>query len=286
MLKLKLLFFSFNIPQYSQDELSRKVNEVLNRTPLVLKPIKTPNSLQSGAGGHRNSLVSKAESNPKKLISIASDDQSDSGNSSNKPMPSYASTSHFLTSSNQCTTVSPINTKPDLLNLIDNLMVDQQCHTSDLVTISDNNSTDVLSTPPNLNFDSFLDELLTPDEFTSLNLVNGGLTNINYDFDISDTSAENSVTDDVQKSNSLGLTLDEFDPLLNDSNKCSPVETTNLMDGGDTPNDTLLPSPLKPTVPPYKGFSAFDIPSISCQTGDFGSTSSEAGIKGAQSHKE
>lgn len=231
--------------------------------------------------GHRNSLISKAENNPKNLISIASDDQPDSvpfitstfGNS----MPNYASTSHFLTSSNQCTTVSPINTKPDLLNLIDNLTVDQP-HASDMATISDINSTDILSTPPNLNFDSFLDELLTPDEFASISLVNGGLTNINYDFDISDASAENSVTDDMLKSNSLGLTLDEFDPLLNESDKSSPVEldATNLMDGGDSPNDTLLPSPLKPTVPPYKGFSAFDIPSISCQTGDFGSTSSEA----------
>lgn len=248
---------------------------------MVLKPIQTPNSLQGGATGHRNSLVSKAENNPKNLISIASDDQPDNAyTSTGNSVSNYASTSHFLTSSNQCTTVSPINTKPNLLNLIDNLMADQP-RASDLVAISDHNSTDMLSTPPDLNFDSFLDELLTPDEFASLNLVNGGLTNINYDFDISDASAENSVTDDMQKGSNLGLTLDEFDPLLNDSEKCSPVEldTTNLMDGGDSPNDTLLPSPLKPTVPPYKGFSAFDIPSISCQTGDFGSTEASAGDK-------
>lgn len=229
--------------------------------------------------GHRNSLISKADNNPKNLISIASEDQPDSPahtkSTSGNSMPNYVSTTHFLTSSNQCS-VSPINTKPELLNLIGNLIVDQP-HASDMVTVSDNNSTDILSTPPNLNFDSFLDDLLTPDEFASINFVGGGLTNINYDFDISDGSAENSATDDQQKSNSLALTLDEFDPLLNDSDKSSPVEfdVTNLMDGGDTRNDTLLPSPLKPTVPPYKGFSAFDIPSISCQTGDFGSTSSD-----------
>lgn len=212
---------------------------------------------------------------------MASDDQPDSipftsssGNSIN-----FASQSTFLTNFNQCTSVSPINTKPDLLNLIDNLIIDQP-HSSEMTT-SDNNSTDILSTPPNLNFDSFLDELLSPEEFASINLVKGGLVNINYDFDISDISAENSVTDDNQKNNSLALSLDEFDPLLHDSTKCSPVEfeKTNLMDGGDSPNDTLLPSPLKPTVPPYKGFSAFDIPSISCQTGDFGSTNSEAANK-------
>lgn len=261
--------------------MSRKVTEVLNRTPLVLKPIQTPNSLQSGAMGHRSSLASKASEHPKKLISIGSDDQPDISSTTTAPttsIPNYASTSHFLAGASHCTSVSPINTKPDLLNLIDNLIVNQP-NVSDMLPIGDNSATDILSTPPNLNFDSFLDELLTPDEFPSLNLMNGGLTNINYDFDISDASAENSVTDDNQKSVSLGLTLDEFDPLLNDSEKSSPVDmdtTTNLMDGGDSPGDTLLPSPLKPTVPPYKGFSAFDIPSISCQTGDFGSTSSVA----------
>ncbi|KAG4065771.1 hypothetical protein HA402_012449 [Bradysia odoriphaga] len=260
-----------------KDELSRKVTEVLNRTPLVLKPIQTPNSLQSGAMGHRNSLASKVE-HPKNLISMASDDQPDACTTS-APVTSisnYASTSHFLSSSNHCTSVSPINTKPDILNLIDNLIVDQPS-ALDMIAIGDTSATDILSTPPNLNFDSFLDELLTPDEFPSLSLMNGGLTNINYDFDISDASAENSVADDNHKSVSLGLTLDEFDPLLHDSEKSSPVgvdAAANLMDGGDSPSDTLLPSPLKPTVPPYKGFSAFDIPSISCQTGDFGSTSS------------
>lgn len=252
----------------------------MDRTPLVLKPIQTPTSLQSIVMSHRNSLGSKAEQNPKNLISLASNDQPDNvsaTSTSGNAVSNYASTSHFLTSTNQCTTVSPINTKPDLLNLIDNL-IDDQPHTSDMLTVSDINSTDMLSTPPNLNFDSFmdLDELLTPDEYPSLNMMTGGLTNINYDFDISESSA----VDDNPKSNSL----DEFDPLLNSdkSDKCSPIEiddAPNLMDGGDSPSDTLLPSPLKPTVPPYKGFSAFDIPSISCQTGDFGSTSSETSTK-------
>lgn len=244
---------------------------------MVLKPIKTPNSLQSGTVCHRNSLVSKAENNPKNLISINSEDLPDNLTSTSSNMSNYTSQSHFLTSSNQCTTVSPINTKPDLLNLIDNLIVDQP-HSSEMATTSDNNSADILSTPPNLNFDSFLDELLTPEEFASINLVSGGLTNINYDFDISDMSTENSAAEDIQRSNSMGLSLDEFDPLLNESDKCSPVEldTTNLMDGGDSPIETLLPSPLKPTIPAYRGFSAFDIPSISCQTGDFGSNNSEA----------
>jgi len=227
---------------------------------------------------HRNSLLQKAENNPKNLISIASDYQPDTVSASTvgSSMSTYASKTQFLTSATQCTTVSPINTKPDLLNLIDNLLIDQP-HSSETATIGDNTSTDILSTPPNLNFDSFLDELLTPEEFASINLVNGGLTNINYDFDISDMSTENSGADDIK----TGVSLDEFDPLLNDCDNGSPAEceTANLMDGGDSPIDTLLPSPLKPTVPPYKGFSAFDIPSISCQTGDFGSTTADANDK-------
>lgn len=264
--------------------MSRKVNDVLDRTPLVLKPIKTPHSLQGGAMCHRNSLIAKTENKP--LISIAGDDQPD--NASAVPatgITNFSSKSQSLINSSQ-NVMSSIDIKPDLLNLIDNLIVDQTQpqHSSDTVSISDNNSADILSTPPNLNFDSFLDDLLTPEEFAPLDLVNGGLTNINYDFDISDISGENSVADDIPKTNSLGLSLEEFDPLLKDvDDKDSPaeLEATNLIDGGDSPNDhTLLPSPLKPTVPPYKGFSAFDIPSISCQTGDFGSINYDA------SHKE
>ncbi|KAH8326931.1 hypothetical protein KR067_001774 [Drosophila pandora] len=105
----------------------------------------------------------------------------------------------------------------------------------------------------------------------------GGLTNINYDFDLSDQSGENSTADEAK------LNLDEFDPLVQKSapNRKPPaaLPDTSLLDStmdslidSEVPGTSvLLPSPLKPEVANYRGFSNFDIPSISCNTGDFSS---------------
>lgn len=130
------------------------------------------------------------------------------------------------------------------------------------------------------------DDLLLTAEFR------GGLTNINYDFDLSDHSNENSVTEDVK------INLAEFDPLLKPPTP--PIEnqpppplpqpctssqmptnslpiledtTKSLLDSDSPSNEPMLPSPLKPMVTDYRGFSTFEIPSISCNTGDFSSLS-------------
>ncbi|EDW54671.1 GM12989, partial [Drosophila sechellia] len=47
--------------------------------------------------------------------------------------------------------------------------------------------------------------------------------------------------------------------------------TDSLIDSEVPGTAVLLPSPLKPEVSNYRGFSNFDIPSISCNTGDFSS---------------
>ncbi|KAH8339600.1 hypothetical protein KR067_001011 [Drosophila pandora] len=105
----------------------------------------------------------------------------------------------------------------------------------------------------------------------------GGLTNINYDFDLSDQSGENSTADEAK------LNLDEFDPLVQKSAPTrkppAALPDTSLLDStmdslidSEVPGTSvLLPSPLKPEVANYRGFSNFDIPSISCNTGDFSS---------------
>ncbi|XP_031623766.1 rab5 GDP/GTP exchange factor [Contarinia nasturtii] len=84
--------------------------------------------------------------------------------------------------------------------------------------------------------------------------------------------------------------LDEFDPLRNiensntvevstsSSSQSKPLnisltdsKPTTLIESEDSPNQVLLPSPLKPTSTDYKGFSNSNIPTISCNTGDFSS---------------
>lgn len=90
--------------------------------------------------------------------------------------------------------------------------------------------------------------------------------------------------------------LDEFDPLRSADNiSTEPLPTTSssssapskpmnislidpkpttLIESEDSPNQVLLPSPLKPTATDYKGFSNSKIPTISCNTGDFSSLNS------------
>lgn len=111
----------------------------------------------------------------------------------------------------------------------------------------------------------------------------GGLTNINYDFDLSDHSADNSAADDLQEFDPLasGRSSMGFQPASNFAiNSSSGIggaaaagaANVSLLDDSPT-NDNLLPSPLKPLVTDYRGFSSFEIPTISCNTGDFSSLS-------------
>lgn len=162
-------------------------------------------------------------------------------------------------------------------------------------------SNDLLSSSPNYLFSPFdaqSFEDATPDEFTPSNFLHG-IRNINYDFNFSDNSGENSISEDNDTNqtkntnvwakgdgsvSNLSFDLDEFDPLRNkdianelvtaqkpteiDLNDTKP---TTLIESEDSPNQVHLPSPLKPVATDYRGFSNFDIPSISCNTGDFSS---------------
>lgn len=169
-------------------------------------------------------------------------------------------------------------------------------------------STDYLSVSPSfgpcsLSFDNQSFDETTPDEFAPINFLKG-ITNINYDFTFSDNSAENSISEDVGElpnyrtnvdstvnplkasDSTSSFNLDEFDPLRNVESASQAVASsqpkplnisltdskpTTLIESEDSPNQVLLPSPLKPTATDYKGFSNSNIPTISCNTGDFSS---------------
>uniref|UniRef100_A0A6B2EM61 Putative vacuolar assembly/sorting protein vps9 n=1 Tax=Phlebotomus kandelakii TaxID=1109342 RepID=A0A6B2EM61_9DIPT len=269
-------------------EISRKVSEVISRTPLVLKPINSRQNLSENrknitnstksvdhvaSGGHfQANLVSalKLEEAPKLKVESVSGIQ-------------LASVDEILDRVEQ----------PELETLARNLT--DTLETKDegmLGTISASNSTDLLSASPIFGYSSFdvnsLDGLVTPDDFVPIDFSHG-LTNINYDFDFSDNSAENSVAEDVvgEVRSSLPVSrsdLEEFDPLLaREVVEETPKELKlpdrteekmqkSIIDGGDSPNEILLPSPLKPTASDYKGFTkqGQTIPTISCNTGDFG----------------
>lgn len=165
--------------------------------------------------------------------------------------------------------------------------------------------------PCSLSFDNQSFDETTPDEFAPINFLKGITNiNYDFTFSdnsaensISEDVGEiqNRSNTDQPMANSLkasdsmsSFNLDEFDPLRNIestsqvatlSSSSSHLQSqskplnisltdpkpTTLIESEDSPNQVLLPSPLKPMATDYKGFSNSNIPTISCNTGDFSS---------------
>lgn len=135
---------------------------------------------------------------------------------------------------------------------------------------------DSLSLSPSFGFSRSPDELTTPDDMfatqESLNFVQG-LTSVNYDIDLSDTSADNSCAEDIPAAD--GCKSSAVFPL---EAKCIEDLTPSLLDTTESPTGVLLPSPIKPVCPgEYQGFAAqgWQIPSIPCETGDMPSLNTD-----------
>lgn len=326
-----------DVGEYKQN-VTRRVSDVLASTPFILRPIKSKHNLLNGNNIQKTPKAPAPAPTPlalpKPLMPIVAGANGGSGgggghfqanlmsamitttdNKTNK-MNSVPFVDGAASGTVAAAATKPID-EPDMANLAMNLTETLQIDdlrgagaTATGNTLSTSNSADLLSASPIFNYSPFdthsLDELATPDEFAPINFIHG-LTNINYDFDLSDYSAENSVADDVatvdddtgnsvqrnlNNSSFTKLNLDEFDPLLeriDETDQSSPPHQTakpplnfqmgantsgSLMD--DSPNEFLLPSPLKPTVTDYRGFSSYDIPTIACNTGDFSSLNFQA----------
>ncbi|XP_055619054.1 rab5 GDP/GTP exchange factor [Toxorhynchites rutilus septentrionalis] len=278
------------------EEISRKVAEVLERTPLVLKPIRTPRRLekrnaqlfnpvsdqQTSEGGHFKSNLVTA-------IKVGEENGSDE-----KPKSSGE------------TSQMPQQTNIDDLvkNLSDSLvapLVSVECEKDPLLVpspylgMSASNSADLLSSSPVFDYNKVfdtqsLDDIATPDELAS-NFIKG-IRNINYDFDFSDHSGDNSVAEELDARASVSAPpvsmydLEEFDPLITknreeklsslplQSTSVNPTPAGNILDE-DSPRALLLESPIKPIMAEYKGFSVqgCNIPTITCAAGDMGAFS-------------
>ncbi|XP_065090128.1 rab5 GDP/GTP exchange factor [Ochlerotatus camptorhynchus] len=285
-----------------KNEISQKVTEVLDRTPLVLQPIRTPRRLEK-----RNAQVFSAASGQQHPV--------DGGHFQSNLMAAMKvgdieSIDTKNKSSIEVTVVPQTNFDELVKNLSDTLVAplvavgcDKDLIPSPLPGMSASNSADLLSASPIFDYNKVfdtqsLDEIATPDDLAHTFIK--GIRNINYDFDFSDHSGENSVADDVDHKPSPAAVpsvsrfdLDEFDPLIakERADKVSPLplqSTTgsgNLLDE-DSPRALLLESPIKPTVAEYQGFSlqGCNIPTITCAAGDMGASSS--GSKLGQQQKQ
>ncbi|XP_029730604.2 rab5 GDP/GTP exchange factor [Aedes albopictus] len=280
-----------------KNEISQKVTEVLDRTPLVLKPIRTPRRLEkrnaqifSTASGHQPSLDGgHFQSNLMAVMKVGETNFDDGKKSAMEA--SFAPPTNFddLVRNLSNTLVTPLVSVECEKNLTP----------SPLPGISASNSSDLLSSASpifdyNRVFDTPMEEMATPDDMAHTFIK--GIRNINYDFDFSDHSGDNSVADDLDPKPSASAAqisrfdLEEFDPLIAkarvDTIPSLPLQQPiggvggNLLDE-DSPRALLLESPIKPTVAEYQGFSlqGCNIPTITCAAGDMGASGS-----GTKSH--
>lgn len=269
-----------------RNEISQKVTEVLDRTPLVLKPIRTPRRLEkrnaqifSSASGHQPVDGGHFQSN---LMTVMKVGDIDEGKKSAMD-PAFAPPTNFddLVRNLSDTLVTPLVSVES----------DKNLSPSPLLGVSASNSSDLLSASPIFDykrvFDTPLDETATPDDMAHTFIK--GIRNINYDFDFSDHSGENSAADEIDgkptpsAAQMSRFDLEEFDPLIakkrEETVPSLPLQPTtsgsNLLDE-DSPRALLLESPIKPTVAEYQGFSlqGCNIPTITCAAGDMGASCS------------
>uniref|UniRef100_A0A336MKV9 CSON013738 protein n=1 Tax=Culicoides sonorensis TaxID=179676 RepID=A0A336MKV9_CULSO len=279
-----------DIQNFSADTANR-VAKVLESTPLVIQPIKTPPRIidqlkkrqmepkpEMGAGHFQTNLacmvndVTLTPPDIKKPIVGSSQDETDS--ESKEKQNEQSKGLEALANSLSQTLSAPI---PD--------------------------TTDTIS-PIKKSSSQLFDDAETPDDKARLDFIRG-IRNINYDIDFSDGSAENSTIDDLgivnfeqqQKPNTLLGNTDSssMDILSTHSLDLDHIGVKTLMD--DSPGAIGLESPIKPIVSmpsltnstitktsssqvhassisggmvDYKsGFSLLNnIPTISCSTGN------------------
>lgn len=263
------------------NEITQKIEAVLSRAPLTILPIKTPKYLISQS---RLNLIS---ANPASLEGADSVKNNSKGHFQANLIASIDAKQNGSKELFKIQTLS-IPLKPIRLNekvTVDNAAISHTLSLKDTTTKGRLSpipaATDLLFASPIFNYTPFdtpslMDDFSDPpDDLLLTSEFKGGLTNINYDFDLSDNSCENSVFEEHK------VDLDEFDPLLKNIHCDSAGELVydevdsgkpkTLLESDSPPRGVFLPSPIKPTVTDYRGFSNFDIPTISCNTGDFNS---------------
>uniref|UniRef100_A0A182NM47 Rab5 GDP/GTP exchange factor n=1 Tax=Anopheles dirus TaxID=7168 RepID=A0A182NM47_9DIPT len=315
-------------------EIRQTVAEVLDRTPLVLLPCKTParvvamrqQHLSSTAGsayvdsssvlpppvtpygGHFSSNLMAA--NKTVTIVEAADNSKPktvANHPSSGPSTSTGGEMEQLVQSLSNTLTAPL-VSVEAAGPSEHGSAPAPAPASPYYGMSASNSADLLSASPSFDYNNIfdaqsLDGLATPDDLAT-DFIRG-IRNINYDFDFSDHSGDNSTAEEFDprglKFNAVPsvvppakpitpFDLEEFDPLLRKDGEASvrrqaepllplPLQpsatvASKAAGGGgslldDSPGSLMLESPLKPTVADFHGLSLHgcNIPTITCATG-------------------
>ncbi|KRT78427.1 hypothetical protein AMK59_7448 [Oryctes borbonicus] len=274
-------------------EINAKVIEIRESTPLIIKPRKIPISLdkQDSNAANLPSPLAPTVVNSSSILSEQSE-----------PITIPITIDTVADETDETTTQTHFYTQnlaTQELNLMDSKKGKLQLDITPCLpteTLKQSQSNELLA------YDTqSLDGFITPDDGSLL-----GLSNINYDIDLSDLSADNSVADELtpEKKKSPNFMVDPFSPLsgpcnisqsplipssatdapiassstsreLTNDNFVLPFKTedSSLLNTQGNASIVHLPSPIKPHTPHYSGFSmqGVQIPSIPCNTGDYSS---------------
>ncbi|XP_072398892.1 rab5 GDP/GTP exchange factor isoform X3 [Diabrotica undecimpunctata] len=276
--------------QRLKEEICENVVAVLARTPMIIKPRKTPLSLttlttekmKAASSSAITSSISQKEIQPEEDLNLQKNYYLQ--NLSLSQINALDSTRNKLQLD-----ITPCITLPSSTNLI------KKTYSNELL---------LQSPAQDKSFES-----ITPDDNSYL-----GLSKVNYDIDFSDLSTENSMAEDLtpdkRKSPIPGyVSSDPFSPVgLSCPITQSPLIPSNvsftqiepkimktdsfvlpfleeakseesLLDKLEETPSVNLPPPIKPTTSEYSGFSkqGSKIPSIPCNTGDFSSLNISGG---------
>ncbi|XP_022918270.1 rab5 GDP/GTP exchange factor [Onthophagus taurus] len=263
-----------------KNDITSQIEKIYKETPLIIKPRKVPISLDKQDSLNENlpSPITPVVVNQKDLENIPTIPIKIDKVEESDPEP-FAEYEKFVELNNFYTK----NLSNQILNLTDDrkkLQLDIKPYVSSSEIPSHSGL-----------YDSC--DGLTPDEGGG----SLGLSNINYDIDFSDLSNENSVADELtpekRKPSPLSFsTPDPFSPVNSkkieiDQSPLRPEvvdrkddfvlpfdeDAKHVLDKKETsPKKQCLPSPIKPQSLRYSGFSkqGFQIPSIPCNTGDYG----------------
>uniref|UniRef100_T1GSF3 VPS9 domain-containing protein n=1 Tax=Megaselia scalaris TaxID=36166 RepID=T1GSF3_MEGSC len=188
-----------------QNDIDEKIESTLSKAPLIIRSIKTPKDLKNEGAS------STTASNYQNNLLVNFDEENISTKKSDIFLPLLVPAN-----TNEC----------NFLNFSDNLF-----------------SNSPINGPSPFDENS-LNGLISPEEYL-LNATSdyqSGLTNINYDFDLSDLSGENSIAENVEAVSGQGNVDDVISSEDVSVNK-EQNKNKSILDS-DSPNQKVLPSPL------------------------------------------
>ncbi|XP_063377711.1 rab5 GDP/GTP exchange factor isoform X1 [Cydia fagiglandana] len=266
-----------------EKEIAKKVQDVLTKTPLEIKPRRTLPKFGNFKTLNSEPLVDlEIPSPPQDNITEETKTEAEDLKQDTKDVldgtseqPKQEFVQPFIQTEQASNSEIEPREKLNILGFEELNSPPKSPHLDQTWDLKQTSSMELL-TPSPLGFTPFdsrsIDELMTPDEFGSEHLA-PGLSNINYDIDLSDFSGDNSIAEDAPKEKdpfSPEMKKDTFDPFAA-RDPFSPVQEMfdqfTLLDSKNKPSDPFEIIPKKDPFAPVTAKDPFS-PVVSTVTKD------------------